>query len=75
MAWTFFDQDAMTTIAKVPDDAIVIQQDPLGGQNFCQVREQHVVDLIVDLSSPITSSIPSVTTSTTIPKATTTTSP
>ena len=76
MAWTFFDQDAMTTIAKVPDDAIVIQQDPLGGQNFCQVREQHVVELIVDLSTPIASSIPLQNlTSTTIPKATTTTSP
>lgn len=90
MAGTIFDQDAMVKLAQVPDDVIVIQQDPLGGGPVCRVNEvQYMVDLVVDLAAPMaTTSLPlqitttvlpqepdTTTTTTTTPKATTTTSP
>ena len=91
MAGTIFDQDAMTTLAQVPDDVIVLQQDPKGGSEVCRVSEiQYMVDLVVDLAAPmVTTSLPLQTTPPTVlsedseattttsvkPKATTTTSP
>jgi hypothetical protein len=91
MAGIFFDQDAMATLANVPDDVIVLQQDPLAGGQVCRVSEiQYMVDLIVDLAAPmVTTSLPLQTTTTTVlpedseattttsvkPKAITTTSP
>jgi hypothetical protein len=91
MAETIFDQDAMTTLAQVPDDVIVLQQDPLAGGQVCRVSEvQYMIDLVVDLAGPMMTTFPpdittqttilpeksEVTTSTSVkPKATTTTSP
>lgn len=91
MAGTFFDQEAMTTLAQVPDVVIVLQQDPKGGSEVCRVSEiQYMVDLVVDLAAPmVTTSLPLQTTPPTVlpedseattttsvkPKATTTTSP
>ena len=91
MAGTIFDQDAMTTLAQVPNDVIVLQQDPLAGNQVCRMSEiQYMIDLVVDLAAPmVTTSLPLQTTPTTVlpedseattttsvkPKATTTTSP
>ena len=90
MAGTIFDQDAMTTLAQVPDDVIVLQQDPKGGSEVCRMSEiQYMIDLVVDLAAPmVTTSLPLQTTPTVLPqdseattittvkpKATTTTSP
>ena len=90
MAETIFDQDAMTTLAQVPDDVIVLQQDPLAGNQVCRMSEiQYMIDLVVDLAAPmVTTSLPLQTTPTVLPpepgattttsvkpKATTTTSP
>jgi hypothetical protein len=90
MAGIIFDQDAMTTLAQVPDDVIVLQQDPLAGNQVCRMSEiQYMIDLVVDLSEPmVTTSLPLQTTPTVLPpepgattttsvkpKATTTTSP
>ena len=91
MAETIFDQDALTTLANVPDDVIVLQQDPLAGGQVCRMSEiQYMIDLVVDLAAPmVTTSLPLQTTPTTVlpedseattttsvkPKATTTTSP
>jgi hypothetical protein len=91
MAETIFDQDAMTTLAQVPDDVIVLQQDPLAGGQVCRVSEvQYMIDLVVDLAGPMMTTFPpDITTQTTIlpeksevttttsvkPKATTTTKP
>ena len=79
MAGTIFDQDAMTTLAQVPDDVIVLQQDPLAGNQVCRMSEiQYMIDLVVDLAAPMVTTLPSgiTTTTTTVKlKATTTTSP
>ena len=91
MAGTIFDQDAMTTLAQVPDDVVVLQQDPLAGNQVCRMSEiQYRIDLVVDLAAPMVTTLPSdITTTTTVlpperssttttsvkPKATTTTSP
>ena len=90
MAGTIFDQDAMTTLAQVPDDVVVLQQDPLAGNQVCRMSEiQYRIDLVVDLAAPmVTTSLPLQTTPTVLPpepgattttsvkpKATTTTSP
>ena len=91
MAGIIFDQDAMTTLAQVPDDVIVLQQDPLAGNQVCRMSEiQYMIDLVVDLTAPmVTTSLPLQTTPPTVlpedseattttsvkPKATTTTSP
>ena len=90
MAGTIFDQDAMTTLAQVPDDVIVLQQDPLAGNQVCRMSEiEYMIDLVVDLAAPmVTTSLPLQTTPTVLPpepgattttsvkpKATTTTSP
>jgi hypothetical protein len=65
--YEFFDQDAMMTLARVPDDAIVTQQDPSGPQPFCPDIEQRL-QLVVDLSVPVaTTTMPSSTESTTTP--------
>jgi hypothetical protein len=54
MAGIFFDQDAMVTLANVPDDVIVLQQDPLAGGQVCRVSEvQYMIDLVVDLTAPM----------------------
>ena len=54
MAGTIFDQDAMTTLAQVPNDVIVLQQDPLAGGQVCRVSEvQYMIDLVVDLAAPM----------------------
>ncbi len=54
MAGIFFDQDAMATLANVPDDVIVLQQDPLAGGQVCRVSEvQYMIDLVVDLAAPM----------------------
>lgn len=79
MAGTIFDQDAMTTLAQVPDDVIVLQQDPLAGNQVCRMSEiQYMIDLVVDLAAPmVTTSLPLQTTPTVLPEdseATTTTS-
>jgi len=79
MAGTIFDQDAMTTLAQVPDDVIVLQQDPLAGNQVCRMSEiQYMIDLVVDLAAPmVTTSLPLQTTPTVLPPepgATTTTS-
>lgn len=79
MAGNIFDQDAMTTLARVPDDVIVLQQDPLAGGQVCRVSEvQYMIDLVVDLAAPMmTPSLPLQTTPTVLPEdseATTTTS-
>ena len=79
MAGTIFDQDAMTTLAQVPDDVIVLQQDPKGGSEVCRMSEiQYMIDLVVDLAAPpVTTSLPLQTTPTVLPQdseATTTTS-
>ena len=39
MAGYIFDQDAMTTLAQVPDDVVVLQQDPLAGNQVCRTSE------------------------------------
>jgi len=91
MAGTIFDQDAMTTLAQVPDDVIVLQQDPLAGNQVCRMSEiQYKIDLVVDLAAPMVTTLPPDITSTTTvlpperssttttsgkPKATKTTSP
>jgi hypothetical protein len=79
MAGTIFDQDAMTTLAQVPDDVVVLQQDPLAGNQVCRMSEiQYMIDLVVDLAAPMVTTLPSgiTTTTTTVKlKATTTTSP
>ena len=90
MAGTIFDQDAMTTLAQVPNDVIVLQQDPLAGNQVCRMSEiQYMIDLVVDLAAPmVTTSLPlqtaptvlpedseATTTTSVKPKATTTTSP
>jgi len=79
MAGTIFDQDAMTTLTQVPDDVIVLQQDPLAGNQVCRMSEiQYMIDLVVDLAAPmVTTSLPFQTTPTLLPEdseATTTTS-
>ena len=79
MAGTIFDQDAMTTLAQVPNDVIVLQQDPLAGNQVCRMSEiQYMIDLVVDLAAPmVTTSLPLQTTPTVLPEdseATTTTS-
>jgi hypothetical protein len=79
MAGTIFDQDAMTSLAEVPDDVIVLQQDPLAGSEVCRESEmQYMIDLVVDLAAPMmTTSLPLQTTPTVLPEdseATTTTS-
>jgi len=69
MGWTIFDQDAMTKLAQVPDDVIVLQQDPPGGGPVCRVNEvQYMVDLVVDLAAPMMTTFPPdlVTTTTTV---------
>lgn len=54
MAGTIFDQEAMTNLAQVPDDVIVLQQDPLAGSQVCRVSEvQYMIDLVVDLAAPM----------------------
>ena len=54
MAEFIFDQDAMTTLANVPDDVIVLQQDPLAGGQVCRMSEiQYMIDLVVDLAAPM----------------------
>jgi hypothetical protein len=69
----------MTTLAQVPDDVIVLQQDPLAGNQVCRMSEiQYMIDLVVDLAAPMVTTLPSdiTTTTTTVKlKATTTTSP
>lgn len=66
MAETIFDQDAMITLAQVPDDVIVLQQDPLAGSQVCRVSEvQYMVDLVVDLAAPMMTPLPSDITTTT----------
>ena len=68
MAGTIFDQDAMTKVAQVPNDVIVLQQDPLAGGEVCRVSEvQYMVDLVVDLAAPMMTTIPSPITPTTTP--------
>jgi hypothetical protein len=63
--YEFFDQDAMVTLERVPDDAIVIQQDPSGPQPVCPDIERRL-QLVVDLSVPITTTtVPPSTESTT----------
>lgn len=63
--YEFFDQDAMVAVARVPDDAIVIQQDPSGPYQFCPDYFRRV-QLIVDLSVPmVTTTVPVSTESTT----------
>lgn len=63
--YEFFDQDAMVAVARVPDDVIVIQQDPIGPYQFCPDYFRQV-QLIVDLSVPIvTTTVPVSTESTT----------
>ena len=66
MAGTIFDQDAMTTLAQVPDDVVVLQQDPLAGNQVCRMSEiQYRIDLVVDLAAPmVTTSLPLQTTPT-----------
>jgi len=70
MAGTIFDQDAMTTLAQVPDDVIVLQQDPLAGNQVCRMSEiQYMIDLVVDLAAPmVTTSLPFQTTPTLLPE-------
>jgi hypothetical protein len=70
MAGTFFDQDAMTTLAQVPDDVVVLQQDPLAGNQVCRMSEiQYRIDLVVDLAAPmVTTSLPFQTTPTLLPE-------
>lgn len=66
MAGIIFDQDAMTTLAQVPDDVIVLQQDPLAGGQVCRVSEvQYMIDLVVDLAAPMMTTLPSDITTTT----------
>ena len=87
MGWTFFDQDAMMQLDSVPQEVVVIQQNPRPGVKTCQL---YAVQLIVDLARPRATDLPSgLTTPTTVlpedseattttsvkPKATTTTSP
>ncbi len=87
MGWTFFDQDAMMQLDSVPQEVVVIQQNPEPGVKTCQL---YAVQLIVDLARPRATDLPSgLTTPTTVlpenseattttsvkPKATTTTSP
>jgi hypothetical protein len=72
MAWTFFDQDAMMSLANVPQEVEVIQQNPRPGVQVCRLS---AVQLIVDLAAPRATDIPQKSAATTIPKATTTTSP
>ena len=68
MAGTIFDQDAMTKVAQVPNDVIVLQQDPLAGGEVCRVSEvQYMVDLVVDLAAPMVTTIPPPITPTTTP--------
>jgi hypothetical protein len=79
MAGSIFDQDAMTTLTQVPDDVIVLQQDPLAGNQVCRMSEiQYMIDLVVDLAAPmVATSLPLQTTPTVLPEeleATTTTS-
>jgi len=79
MAGSIFDQDAMTTLTQVPDDVIVLQQDPLAGNQVCRMSEiLYMIDLVVDLAAPmVTTSLPLQTTPTVLPPepgATTTTS-
>jgi hypothetical protein len=71
MAGTIFDQDAMTTLAQVPDDVVVLQQDPLAGNQVCWTSEitQYRIDLVVDLAAPmVTTSLPFQTTPTLLPE-------
>jgi hypothetical protein len=87
MGWTFFDQDAMMQVDSVPQEVLVVQQDPRPGVKTCQL---YAVQLIVDLARPRATDFPSgITTAPTVlpedsegttttsvkPKATTTTSP
>ena len=72
MAWTFFDQDAMMEVANVPQEVEVIQQNPRPGVQVCRLS---AVQLIVDLAAPRATDIPQKSAATTIPKATSTTSP
>ena len=87
MGWTFFDQDAMMQLDSVPQEVVVIQQNPRPGVKTCQL---YAVQLIVDLARPRATDLPSglttaptvlpedseATTTTSVkPKATTTTSP
>ena len=70
MAGTIFDQDAMTTLAQVPDDVVVLQQDPLAGNQVCRMSEiQYRIDLVVDLAAPmVTTSLPFQTTPNLLPE-------
>ena len=85
LPYTVFDQDAMSDIAYAPDDFEVLQQDPGPGESvFCGERS---VQLVVDLSqgpadrpptdvlSTTTIPLPSTTTTSKAPKATSTTTP
>jgi hypothetical protein len=85
LPYTVFDQDAMRDIAYAPDDFEVLQQDPVPGESvFCGERS---VQLVVDLSqgpadrpptdvlSTTTIPLPSTTTTSKAPKATSTTTP
>ena len=86
MGWTFFDQDAMMQLDSVPQEVVVIQQNPEPGIKTCQL---YAVQLIVDLARPRATDFPSglttpttvlpeeseATTTTVKPKATTTTKP
>jgi hypothetical protein len=59
----------MTTLAQVPDDVVVLQQDPLAGNQVCWTSEiiQYRIDLVVDLAGPMMTTFPpDITTQTTI---------
>jgi hypothetical protein len=60
----------MTTLAQVPDDVVVLQQDPLAGNQVCRMSEiQYRIDLVVDLAAPmVTTSLPFQTTPTLLPE-------
>ena len=82
MGWTFFDQDAMMQLDSVPQEVVVVQQNPRPGVKTCQL---YAVQLIVDLSTPLlpqqtaTTVLPpepeTIVTTTVKPKVTTTTKP
>jgi hypothetical protein len=55
MGWTFFDQDAMVQLDSVPQEVLVIQQNPEPGVKTCQV---YAVQLIVDLARPRATDLP-----------------
>ena len=55
MGWTFFDQDAMMQLDSVPQEVLVIQQNPEPGVKTCEV---YAVQLIVDLARPRATDLP-----------------